>query len=509
MKTFLVTATPPTPNGDLHVGHLSGPFLAADVFSRYQRMRGEKVVFATGSDDHQSYVHATAAREGKDPVAVADDFTERIQVTLRTADIEVDHFGRALGNACHRKLVRRLFRALVDSGCVTRKRHPALYCRFCERLLFEGFVRGWCPRCGEETPGHLCEMCGWVNDPIDLVEPTCNLCRGVPGTVEREGLYLPLEPHRGRLEDFWSTRATWRPHLMAFCEAMLAKPLPEYPVSHPGRWGIQVPSEGVGQQVVNVWLEMYAGHIVAGRATEVLEDPPTLDAPTIVQFLGHDNSFYNAVLHAAVSLALDESWPTPEHLITNEFYFLEDRKFSTSRNHAISGQDALAMVGSDCLRFHLARSNPERWQTNFSRDALIETEQREIQGIWTAAIRELQDQVRQVPSEQEPPACDLRVAGLIQGATSDLERCYGLGGFSLRQASSILLELAAAAVDFSRRASNAKPGPVPRPTAGDAAALLRSLALLSAPLVPSLSQEIWRSLGAKDEVTKKPWPRLT
>jgi methionyl-tRNA synthetase len=503
VETFLVTATPPTPNGDLHVGHLSGPFLAADVFSRFQRMRGRRSVFATGSDDHQTYVPTTAAREESDPAALADAYTKQIQATLEAADIRVDCFARALGNAAHREVTQALFGELVNKGIFVRKRRAALRCDACERSLFEGFVRGWCPRCGEETPGHLCEMCGWVNDPVDLVEPTCSLCHGAPRAVEREGFFLPLERHRRRLEGFWSTRTTWRPHLLALCEEMLAQPLPEYPVSYPGGWGVPVPAGGLDREVVNVWLEMYAGHVLAGRASVGAGEASSF---TLVQFLGHDNSFYNAVLHPTVALALGNGWPLPEHLVTNEFYFLGDRKFSTSRKHTIPGQEAVAMVGPDCLRFHLARSNPERWQTAFSQDALLETERREIRGVWTSAIGELHGLARQALADRPARASDLRIAGLLEGARSDLERYYDLAGFSLRRASAVLLDLAMAGGDFARRDPGAKPAAVSSSKPADAAILLRSLALFSAPLLPRLSQEIWERLNAKGKVADQPWP---
>jgi methionyl-tRNA synthetase len=506
MESFLVTATPPTPNGDLHVGHLSGPFLAADVFCRFQRMRGNRSVYATGSDDHQSYVLTRAEREERDPVRLADDYAEQIQATLRSAGVQVDRFSRALGDPAHRETVEEMFRALVERGFVVRKRHRALRCGTCDRLLFEGFVRGWCPRCGVETPGHLCEMCGWVNDPGDLIEPICSFCHGETESVEWEGLFLPLEAHRRRLEGFWATRTSWRPHLRAYCEAMLAQPLPEYPVSHPGGWGIPVPVDGFGHQVVNVWLEMYAGHVHAARSTAGLGGAAGAPDFTLVQFLGHDNSFYNAVLHTAVSLALGGDWPVPEHVITNEFYFLEGRKFSTSRNHVVPGRDAVAMAGPDCFRYHLARTNPERWQTSFSPKELLATGRDEIRGVWAVAVEELQRLAASGPSGGEARGSDLRLTALLDGGREDLERCYGLDGFSLRRASSILLDLAAAGRDFATRALEAEPGPVAVSRSTDAAVFLRTLCLLAAPLLPGLSQEAWERAGGPGKVAEEPWP---
>jgi len=473
VTSYLVTTTPPTPNGDLHVGHLSGPFLAADVFCRYQRSRGRRVVFATGSDDHQTYVLTAALKQGRDPAELAGAYADEIEATLAAAEVRVDSFARSLGDPAHRRLTQELFRELIDRGLVERRRYRALCCTSCERLLFEGFLQGRCPRCGADTPGHLCEMCGRVGAAADLVEPYCALCKGAPAETEREAFFFPLEPHRWRLEEFWATRTGWRPHLRAYCEEMLAEPLPDYQVSYPGSWGVPVPS---GEpEVVNVWLEMYAGHVLAARTAGVATGEET--DFTLVQFLGHDNSFYNAVLHTAVALALGGSWPLPEHLVTNEFYFLEDKKFSTSRNHMISARHALKALGPDNLRFHLARTNPERWQSNFSLAAANETRQREIQNIWAPAIEGLKHLALQAPVGG---STDLRILGLVEGARADLERHYDAETFSLRQASNTLLGLATAAADLARRESNSpQPG---RST--DATTLLRALAEFAAPLMP-------------------------
>jgi methionyl-tRNA synthetase len=506
MKSFLVTVTPPTPNGDLHVGHLSGPFLAADVFTRFQRMLGNDSLFTTGTDDHQSYVLTAALRQKRDPTELAASFADQIQATLEAAEIRVDLFTRSLGNRSHIAYVQRLFKELFDQRLIVPKRHRALHCNGCNHFLFEGFVRGRCPYCGEETPGHLCEMCGRVNDPINLIEPICSCCLGRPSTVERDGLFFPLESHREALESYWASRMTWRPHLKMLCESMLATELPEYPVSYPGRWGVPVPIDGFDQQVVNVWLEMYAGHLDAiCRSKRVANPGMPNDAETLVQFLGHDNSFYNAVLHPAISLTLGRRWPVPQYLVTNEFYFLEGKKFSTSRNHTVLGRDALALVRADSLRYHLARTNPERWQTDFSSNALIYTDQHELKGTWISAIESLFRLAQGGSAAEHAGESDLLVRSLIQGTAADLERFYGVESFSLRRASGALLEFVTACGEYAVRALQTPSSPASSARSPDAASLLKALALLTAPLMPSLGQEIWKRLGLSGHVSEQRW----
>jgi methionyl-tRNA synthetase len=266
METYLVTATPPTPNGDLHVGHLSGPYLGADVFARYRRLRGDRAVYLCSSDDHQSYVMTTAARLGRDPAELARHYSEVIQATLRAADVRLDHFTRALGNEPHVARVRRTFRELWDAGVLVERTRPALRCEPCGRHLFESFARGRCPACGEEAAGNLCEACGRVNDPVELVEPVCGFCRRPAMRGEYRGIFLPLERFRARLAAFYTGCDTWRPHLRALCEWLVSRPLPDYPVSYPSPWGIRVPVEGFEDHAINVWFEMFPGHVETTRA---------------------------------------------------------------------------------------------------------------------------------------------------------------------------------------------------------------------------------------------------
>jgi methionyl-tRNA synthetase len=350
-------------------------------------------------------------------------------------------------------------------------------------------------------------MCGRVNDPINLIEPICSYCLAKPSAVERDGLFLPLESHRENLENYWASRTTWRPHLKMLCESMLSTELPEYPVSFPGRWGVPVPIDGFDQQVVNVWLEMYAGHLDAIRRSKQIADPgmPQVGDATLVQFLGHDNSFFNAVLHPVISLALGNNWPVPQYLITNEFYFLEGKKFSTSRNHTLLGRDALALVSADALRYHLARTNPERWQADFSRDALIRTDHDELEGTWASAIETLFRLAQNTSTAERAGESDLLARSLIQGTATDLERFYGVESFSLRRASVTLLEFVTACGEYAVRALQTPSSPVSASRSPDAAALLKALALLTAPLMPSLGQEIWKRLGLSGHVSDQRW----
>jgi methionyl-tRNA synthetase len=518
MKSYLVTATPPTPNGGLHVGHLSGPYFAADVFCRYQRMRGNRPVYLCSSDDNQSYMMTTARRQGRAPVELAEDNTRLIRSTLAAAGIELDLYTSALGNMQHTGFVQAFFTDLYQRGRLKRKVAPALFCTTCKHHLFESFAKGRCPECGEEAAGNLCEACGRVNDPVTLWEPRCALCHNRPILTEYEGLFLPLDDYCEALASYYASRSSWRPHLQALCDWLVSHPLPDYPVSYPSAWGIPVPIDGFEGQVINVWFEMYPGHIATTRAWAELQGDPDLadrlwaGEAELVQFLGYDNSFFNAVLHPALGLACGGRYLLPKHIITNEFYRLGKEKFSTSRNHAIWGHNVLAKVQADALRYYLSRTNPEQMQTSFCSHDFAKVVRDDLVGLWNRAINGFLACARDVPDGlcQGPQCLDLQARGLSGWTRTWLERYYNAEEFSLRQAGAVLHAYVEGCSDYlDRMVVPLRDGneDIFKKRLASLSYLMKGLASFSAPLMPAFAQRLWSTFGLKGQVIQEGWPR--
>lgn len=358
---ILVTATPPTPNGDLHVGHLAGPYLAADVFARAQRRRGAEAIYVSGGDDSQTYVVTTADRVGSTPEALAAECNEKIRETLRLAEVEIDAFTQP--DAEYPARIQRFFADLHERGAFELRSYNFPIDPETGRAMLEAFASGFCPECYAPTAGAICEACGHPNDPNSLLSAGGAKLESTPIEV----LVLPLERYRDRFEDYYERhRGAMRPHVLRFVAEMLARPLPDWPITYPAAWGVPANFGPVTDQVINVWAEMLAALGWMAEVGEGMGATPWAAGSgyRLVQFLGYDNTFYFSIAHLALCFA-HGGLIEPEAILTNEMYELEGSKFSTSRRHLIWARDLIGRYGATDVRFYLALANPEQQTANF------------------------------------------------------------------------------------------------------------------------------------------------
>lgn len=510
----LISAAPPTPNGKLHVGHLSGPYVAADVHARYLRLRGLDSAYLCGSDDNQSYVATKAARSGMTPDEVTETFGDANEATLAAIGCQVDLFLRPRRDASYASYVQAFFKQMVEKGQVVALDAPHLHCEGCKTYLFEAHVSGRCPRCGVGTSGNGCEQCAYVNDCVDLIEPKCTGCGQTPEVRTGKRFYFELDRHRTALERYLEDVAM-SPRLRALTRAFLDRDLPRISVTHVAGWGIPVPIEGFEGQVLYEWLEMAAGYRYASEALkdrlggrDALKD----HASSFIQCFGFDNSFFYTLFIPAVLRAHDPDTTLPRAFLGNEFYRLDGLKFSTSRNHAVWGDEILEKGSADALRFHVALDRPEHDQTSFSLDGFERTVRDELAGTWRAWIREISSRLGEQPGGAMPECRDMthEEERFLDGLTQRVQRIgrhHEAESFSMRQ---IARELSALvheardfgkATDFLRGSANLERRRATRLALEVTA--LEALAIAAAPLMPRFAAGLRRSLGLEAEPR---WP---
>ncbi|WP_051951164.1 class I tRNA ligase family protein [Actinacidiphila yeochonensis] len=401
MTSYVVTSAPPNPNGDLHLGHLSGPFLGADVLARHLRRSGHEVAYVGYSDEHSAYVPRRAAEIGSTAHRTAKLFGDRMEETLSLGGMHHDWFTRPLTDTAHTEYVQRFFLELWEAGALEVQELPVFRCAPCDRYLYESEVRGRCQYCDDPSDGVYCEACGLPQEPAGLADPLCTSCWTTPDTTTLRRVVFPLEKWRERLTSYYATAqaaAEWRPRLRAYLDGLFERALPDTPVSREAGYGVPVPLPGWEGHILDTWFSGIWGYVAAtARLTEaqgdrekalaLWSDPDT----RIVNFIGFDCSFSHAVLWPALLLA-QGSLTLPAQVVINEFYRLEGAKFSTSRGHAIWGGEFLRRTNADALRFHLCLTGPEREQNNFSMKEYAETVTDVLVGgleTWTDTVLDL------------------------------------------------------------------------------------------------------------------------
>lgn len=508
-ERVLVTATPPTPNGDLHLGHLSGPYLGADIYTRYLRLRGVDVRYISGVDDHQSYVELKGQQVSLTPHQVADKFGDAMVQTLEAASIVPDLVARPRASRHHIPFVQHFFNTLYTNDKLVAKDVDQLYCPTCSMYLFEAHVVGRCPHCNAGAAGNACEDCGRPNDCIDLVDPRCRYCGGTPERRATRRLYFPLSQYHRELEEYYQ-HVSMNAHMRTLCDKMLADGLPDIAVTHYSSWGIPAPAPAFADQRLYVWFEMAPGYLAATQ--EALGGSPLgddwrlfwNDASRTVQFFGFDNGYFHAVLFPALFMAYDPSIELASCFATNEFYRLDGAKFSTSRMHAIWGRPLLDMVPADIVRFYLSYDRPETEQTNFTRADFRSVVERELVAGWQGWLREMHQAVREEFGGKVPEAGawsddHRRFYQYLKWTTDEIAAAYQDVAFSPQRATRLLCELVRTARRFSSAERHLRDSGTQHAKRRTAVALevlaAKTLALLSSPIMPTFAQTLWADLG--------------
>ncbi|MFH7334887.1 class I tRNA ligase family protein [Streptomyces sp. KHY 26] len=510
-----VFSTPPTPNGDLHLGHLSGPYLGADAYVRFQRMNGREAWHLTGSDDFQSYVLAAAAAEGRTPAETAAHHGAEIVATLKLLDVVPDQFTATNAEPGYRDGLRAFFSRLVASGGITAREAPALFDAASGRYLYEVDVSGGCPACSRGTSGNICEECGEPNSCVDLVDPVATADGTTPRTGTATRYTLPLHHHRADIEEHHG-RGRVPARLRDLADRVLGRGERDIAVTHPSAWGVEPAEADARGHVVWVWPEMAYGFLHGIQSLgRRLGRPWRAAAPRddwrIVHFFGYDNSFYHAVLYPVLYKLAHPGWNADIDYHVNEFYLLEGGKFSTSRRHAVWGKDILNADSVDAVRYFLARTRPEGRRTDFTWERFGSAVQDDLIGTWQRWLGTVGDRLAREFAGTAPDAgvwrpehsafldrLEIRRRALAQALDAD--------GFSLNRAAEELHGLVTDAARFTHAETTAPSGHrhgEARTTMALELAAARLLAHCATPVMPRFAGRLSQALGEEPPTV---WP---
>lgn len=366
----LVTAALPYANGGVHIGHLAGVYVPADIYVRYLRLKKREVLFICGSDEHGVPVTIRARKEGCTPQEVVDRYNKIIRESFEGFGISFDFFGRTTSEV-HKKTASDFFRTLYDKGEFVEQESEQYYDEEAHTFLADRYITGECPHChAEGAYGDQCEKCGTALSPTELINPRSTVSGSKPVLRKTKHWYLPLDKHQRWLEP-WITKehTEWRSNVMGQCKSWFDMGLKPRAVSRDLEWGIPVPVEGAEGKVLYVWFDAPIGYI--SNTKELLpndwEKWWKSDDTRLIHFIGKDNIVFHCIVFPAM-LKAEGSYILPDNVPANEFLNLEDDKISTSRNWAVWLDEYLRDLPGkqDVLRYVLTANAPETKDNNFT-----------------------------------------------------------------------------------------------------------------------------------------------
>ena len=365
-----VTSALPYANGPVHIGHLAGVYVPADIYVRYLRLKGEDVLFIGGSDEHGVPITIKAKKEGVTPQDIVDRYHNIIKDSFKEFGISFDIYSRTSGPV-HHEVASDFFKKLYEKGEFIEKESEQYYDEEAKQFLADRYITGECPHChADGAYGDQCEKCGTSLSPLDLINPKSAISGSKPVLKSTKHWYLPLDKHEGWLREWiLENHKEWRPNVYGQCKSWLDMGLQPRAVSRDLDWGIPVPVEGAEGKVLYVWFDAPIGYI--SNTKELLPDTWEkwwkAEDTRLVHFIGKDNIVFHCIVFPAM-LKAEGSYILPDNVPSNEFLNLEGDKISTSRNWAVWLHEYLVDFKGkqDVLRYVLTANAPETKDNDFT-----------------------------------------------------------------------------------------------------------------------------------------------
>jgi methionyl-tRNA synthetase len=369
---ILVTSALPYANGPIHLGHLAGAYLPADIYVRYQRLKRRDVVYICGTDEHGVAITLRAEKEGVTPGEIVDRYYKDIKDSFARFGISFDNFSRTT-LPLHYRIAQDFFMEIYRKGHIVQKTVTQFYCPTCRRFLADRYVNGECPYCHSESArGDSCEECGKWLEPTVLLNPTCATCGAVPELKETDHWFFRLSTFQERLEDWIRGKKDWKDNVKRFCQGWFKEGLEDRSITRDLAWGVPVPLEDAGGKVLYVWFDAPIGYISSTVEWAQERGDPDLwkkywcdEGTKLVHFIGKDNIVFHAMVWPAMLMA-HSGYILPSEIPANEFLNIEGEKISTSRNWAVWLGEYLKDYEPDPLRYCLAANAPETRDSDFN-----------------------------------------------------------------------------------------------------------------------------------------------
>lgn len=520
-KRTLVTAALPYANGPIHLGHLAGAYLPADIYVRFLRLKQRDVVFVCGSDEHGVPITILADKRGVSPKDIVDEFHTRNARAFGDFGIKFDNYSRTSLEA-HKELSQKFFRSLYDKGFLVEKTTKQFYSHSTQRFLPDRYVEGTCPHCGYEgARGDQCDKCGKWIEQTTLINPRSKIDGDVPVIRETKHLFLKLGDFQEKIDTWLKSKTTWKSNVLNFCKGWFNEGLRDRSVTRDLSWGVPVPVEGFEGKVLYVWFDAPIGYISATKewAEQIGEPDRWKDYwqqkdTRLIHFIGKDNIVFHAIVWPAILMGEGE-YVLPAEIPANEFLNIEGEKLSTSKNYAIWLEDYLKNFPPDVLRYVLAVNAPESKDSDFSWKDFQARNNGELADILGNFINRSLTFLKKnfqsaVPEQSELDDLDREMLQKITETRNLVAE--NLENFEVRKALANYINLARFANKYfndqepwvSAKQDKAKCGT----TLNICIQVCQALAVLGQPFMPFFSKKLWKILLLEGKIDAQKWDEV-
>ncbi|UCE45265.1 MAG: methionine--tRNA ligase [Methanobacteriota archaeon] len=517
MDRVLVCSAWPYANGPIHVGHVTGSLLPADIFVRFNRLIGNDAIMVSGSDMHGAPITVSADKEKVSPEKVARRYHDLNSKAIEMLGISFDLFTHT-HTKNHESVVSEVFLELQEKGHLKRMTTSQYYCGECDRFLPDRYVDGTCPHCeSANARGDQCDVCGMDLDAKDLKDAHCQLCGCVPDLRDTEHIFLKLPDFTDSLKAYVESCRHWRPHVRSFTLNVLEEGLTDRPITRDISWGVPVPVDSYDTKRIYVWFEAVIGYLSATKEWAAASSDSTSwerfwkdSSCRSYYFLGKDNIVFHTIIWPAILTGIG-GLNLPYDVVANQFMNLGGQKFSKSMGVSINIPDLLTKFQPDVIRYYLVANMPEFKDSEFSWDDFAQRTNSELVATYGNFVHRAMSftykNFHTIPSrgplDDRDKAAMKRISDAGEAVARSLSKC------EFREALRSLMDLAQFGNQYFDsvapwtlvRSDKARCGTVLHVSLE----MCKALAVFGCPFLPFSSERIWTDLGMEGSVEAAGW----
>ena len=514
-KIFIGAAWPYA-NGSLHLGHVAGCYLPADIFARFNRLIKNDVLMVSGSDEHGTPITITAENENTTPQVIVDRYNKEHTENMKNLGISFDLFTRTTTDN-HKQVVQDIFSTLYNKGYVYKNSIEAVYCENCARYLPDRYIEGECPHCNyDKARGDQCDNCGKLLDSSELIHMHCKLCASIPVEKTTDHFFLALSKFEYILLDWLKDKKYWKANVLKFTNNWLKNGLQDRAITRDMTWGIPVPIKGFENKRIYVWFDAVIGYFAASKEWAIINGEPNKweywwkdPQAKHYYFLAKDNIPFHSIIWPSILIGYDKSLNLPYDIPANEYLCLSGEQFSKSRCVAIWLPDILKKFDPDSIRYYLSINMPENKDSNWLWNDFVAKNNDELVGTYGNFVHRVitftEKNFSTIPKKGKLEDLDnealRKIEEVQKEAADEIKNC------SFKKGLRIIMNLAQFGNFYF---DQNQPWKLIKTDKGRCATVLhvclkivQALSVFTAPYLPFSSEKVWNMLGNKEAI--KSW----